>query len=334
MSEDQEKKIDRYGFFATSDTKVSPEEIAHENRRVMKWMNMLKDWKRFCEKNPKVVKRRIRKGIPDSLRGRVWFLLLSSDVCADIYYQRYNTLAEIPPDPKDETLREGGVIDRDIGRTFPEHAHFCTDHGVGQNSLSRVLRAFANSDTTVRYTQSMNYIAAYLLNYMTEEKAYLCYCQLLWMPPYNMMNYFCDGIGELHIAIYKMERLLERHLPKLYKFLKEQDVLQNLFAISSWFMCIYCQNFDPKFVVRIWDIFFAEGWPIIFQVALALFQSIQDEIMELTADEILVFIQHGSLMFDYKDRWITKLTPDELIKKALKFKVTEKDLEKIGRAHV
>lgn len=103
-------------------------------------------------------------------------------------------------------------------------------------------------------------------------------------------------------------------------------------------MCIYCQNFDPKFVVRIWDIFFAEGWPIIFQVALALFQSIQgwgchrallvDEIMELTADEILVFIQHGSLMFDYKDRWITKLTPDELIKKALKFKVTEKDLEK------
>lgn len=50
--------------------------------------------------------------------------------------------------------------------------------------------------------------------------------------------------------------------------------------------------------------------------------------MELTADEILVFIQHGSLMFDYKDRWITKLTPDELIKKALKFKVTEKDLEK------
>lgn len=50
----------------------------------------------------------------------------------------------------------------------------------------------------------MNYIAAYLLNYMPEEKAYLCYCQLLWMPPYNMMNYFCDGIGELHIAIYKV----------------------------------------------------------------------------------------------------------------------------------
>ena len=108
-------------------------------------------------------------------------------------------------------------------------------------------------------------------------------------------------------------------------------------------MCIYCQNFDPKLVVRIWDIFFAEGWPIVFQVALALFQSIQgfgcygdlfvDEIMTLTSDEILVLIQHGSLSFDYNDRWFTNLTPDELIKKALKFNVTEKDLEKYHKEY-
>ena len=50
----------------------------------------------------------------------------------------------------------------------------------------------------------MNYIAAYLLNYMEEEEAYLCLSQLLWMPPYNMMDWFSENIPLVHLAIFQV----------------------------------------------------------------------------------------------------------------------------------
>jgi hypothetical protein len=53
-----------------------------EERRIRKWRKMIgaggSDWKQYCRRNPHVVKRRIRKGIPDCLRGLVWQLISGS----------------------------------------------------------------------------------------------------------------------------------------------------------------------------------------------------------------------------------------------------------------
>lgn len=53
-----------------------------EERRVRKWRKMIgvggSDWKYYLRRKPHVVKRRIRKGIPDCLRGLVWQLISGS----------------------------------------------------------------------------------------------------------------------------------------------------------------------------------------------------------------------------------------------------------------
>lgn len=53
-----------------------------EERRVKKWRKMIgvggSDWKHYVRRKPHVVKRRIRKGIPDCLRGLVWQLISGS----------------------------------------------------------------------------------------------------------------------------------------------------------------------------------------------------------------------------------------------------------------
>lgn len=47
-----------------------------------KWRKMIgvggSDWKHYVRRKPNVVKRRIRKGIPDCLRGLVWQLISGS----------------------------------------------------------------------------------------------------------------------------------------------------------------------------------------------------------------------------------------------------------------
>ena len=53
-----------------------------EARRVRKWRKMIgvggSDWKHYARRKSHVVKRRIRKGIPDCLRGLVWQLISGS----------------------------------------------------------------------------------------------------------------------------------------------------------------------------------------------------------------------------------------------------------------
>lgn len=56
--------------------------IFREERRIRKWRRMIgvggSDWKHYVRRKPHVVKRRIRKGIPDCLRGLVWQLISGS----------------------------------------------------------------------------------------------------------------------------------------------------------------------------------------------------------------------------------------------------------------
>lgn len=56
--------------------------ITREERRVRKWRKMIgvggSDWKHYARRKPHVVRRRIRKGIPDCLRGLVWQLISGS----------------------------------------------------------------------------------------------------------------------------------------------------------------------------------------------------------------------------------------------------------------
>lgn len=53
-----------------------------EERKLRKWRKMIgvggSDWKHYVRRKPNVVRRRIRKGIPDCLRGLVWQLISGS----------------------------------------------------------------------------------------------------------------------------------------------------------------------------------------------------------------------------------------------------------------
>ena len=122
---------------------------------------------RYVTRKPEVIERRIRKGIPDALRGRVWSLLLSADTCTDIYkciafisfliiayYD--NLVTNHVADESSDFTRKGGVIDRDINRTFPAHETFSQLNGLGQEVLRNVLNAFADRDKEVVTCKSLS----------------------------------------------------------------------------------------------------------------------------------------------------------------------------------
>nr|GFB18202.1 EVI5-like protein isoform X1 [Tanacetum cinerariifolium] len=83
-------RLDRFGFVKPEhdlpDHRLTKSKSAfeyqREERKLRKWRKMIgvggSDWKHYVRRKPHVVKRRIRKGIPDCLRGLVWQLISGS----------------------------------------------------------------------------------------------------------------------------------------------------------------------------------------------------------------------------------------------------------------
>lgn len=74
-----------------------------------------------------------------------------------------------------------GAIARDINRTFPAHDFFKEVGGLGQDSLFRISRAYANYDEEVGYCQGLSFLVATLLlhvssfiKFLERLKMYVC----------------------------------------------------------------------------------------------------------------------------------------------------------------
>jgi hypothetical protein len=77
---------DRYGFYISDESRnmrgISEQEIRFrkrkESERTKKWLKMLNNWERTLSIRGEKLKRRLRKGVPDSLRSLVWIRLCES----------------------------------------------------------------------------------------------------------------------------------------------------------------------------------------------------------------------------------------------------------------
>merc|ERR1712054_75997 len=113
------------------------------------------------------------------------------------------------------------------------------------------------------------FICGLLLMYMREDDAFL-------MPNLPLLNKY----------FFQLQRLLEMHMPLLYNHLAQQGVEPTMYA-SQWFMTVCIYNFPFSTVVRVWDIFLAEGVKIIFRIALAILKLNQEALLNESFEQIL-----------------------------------------------
>lgn len=69
--------------------KEDSQEIKIERIREQKWLKMIYNWGKV---SPEKLKRRVYKGIPNSLRGKVWAKLLQVDQLTDVQKNQYKVI--------------------------------------------------------------------------------------------------------------------------------------------------------------------------------------------------------------------------------------------------
>ncbi|KAL8527687.1 hypothetical protein ACS0TY_005505 [Phlomoides rotata] len=316
-------KVDRFGFVKqdgnTPDglTKSrSPLEFEREERRIRKWRKMIgvggNDWKHYVRRKPQVVKRRIRKGIPDCLRGLVWQLISGSRDLLLMNPGVYEQLVIY------ETSASELDIIRDISRTFPSHVFFQQRHGPGQRSLYNVLKAYSVYDRDVGYVQGMGFVAGLLLLYMSEEDAFWLLVALLKGAVHAPMEgLYLVGLPLVQQYLFQLDQLVKDQLPKLGEHFAQEMINPSMYA-SQWFITVFSYSFPFHLALRIWDVFLFEGVKIVFQVGIALLKYCHDDLVKLPFEKLI----HALRNFPED-----AMNPDVLLPMAYSIKVSKQLVE-------
>ena len=306
--------IDEFGFELTDPEQVQQEKRYIRNidgqkvaRHEVKWSKMVESWNQSLAENFDKMKSRARKGLPSRMRGSLWQLLSGAREQMESAENRTVYQALLNKPLKDEEVK--GLIERDLNRTFPTHSLFHDADGVGQQKLKNVLHCYCLIDPEVSYVQGMGFIVGTLLTQMEEEEAFWCFHALMHSETYRCRELFRSGFPMLMMFFYQLKRLIQTLIPKLWAHLDECNVDLSFFA-SQWFLTLFVYHFPFRTVVRVWDIFFTEGWKIVFRVAIALLKWNEKELLTLAFEELM---QRMKTLHEGKG-------DDEIVARALKIK--------------
>lgn len=311
MDKDEKAFVDEFGFQLRDEAAIEEElRYVHSidgdlvKRREMKWESMTKDWNRANEQQWDKIKSRCRKGIPNRLRGMSWQMLLGSRAKLVEHAGVYQQLIKKMPD--EETA---SVIERDLARTFPSHALFREEGGVGQQQLRNILHAYAAVDPEVNYCQGLGFIVATLLTQMSEEEAFWSFHEMMQQNLFAVRELFRPNFPMLQLCFYQLKRLMTVFCPKVLEHLESLGLDVSIFA-SQWFMTLFVYHFPFRAVLRVWDIFLCEGWKIVFRVAISL---LKQEEANIVGQPIDVAMKTVRTISDNK-------SPDDIINRAMAIK--------------
>lgn len=237
---------------------------AKEIQRNEKWRKMAKVVKagadqggmlfEFDTKDPKLISR-TWKGIPDRWRATAWYSFLAASAKADENSPTEEDLITSFYELQAESSAEDVQIDVDVPRTINRHIMFRRRYRGGQRLLFRVLHAMSLYLPDTGYVQGMAALAATLLCYYEEDRAFVMLVRL-WMLR-GLERLYEAGFSGLMEALDDFEQnwLCGGDVAKK---LEEMSITSTAYG-TRWYLTLF--NYSLPFLaqLRVWDVFMLLG---------------------------------------------------------------------------
>ncbi|KAF6200498.1 hypothetical protein GE061_004941 [Apolygus lucorum] len=285
--------LDRYGFIHDTNKHPSeeritehqtPNELKIDREREKKWLKMTTPPSAFYTTAPDKLRRRVFKGIPDSLRGKAWKLILEID--KEKTAGKYQEMRDLAMKWSSE-IRQ---IDLDVNRTYRDHIMFRERYNSKQQELFNVLSAYSMYNSEIGYCQGMSQIAALLLMYLDEEDAFWALSILIAKSKYNMHGFYIPGFPKLLRYQEHHDKIMHKFLPKLKKHLDKNGVDTGIYTLKWFFQC-FLDRIPFRLTLRVWDVYLFIGERILTAMAYNLLKIHRRKLISLGMDDILQFLQ-------------------------------------------
>ncbi|ETB60404.1 hypothetical protein YYC_02691 [Plasmodium yoelii 17X] len=273
------------------------------NTRILeKWSSMIDrniNW--FKKAHKTTFLRRVKRGIPQKYRWKVWMHITNSTSLINKFEKKYYYLYK-------KTSNYSNLIYIDISRTFPELLIF---DKYAQDQLYRILNAYANYESSVGYCQGMNFIVGLLL-IVSNFNELETFCVLVTlMDNYHLKNFYKEKFPLLNRFIYVFEKILKFEIPDLYQHFKNEEVHPPVY-LHQWFLTLFIASLPIKSVIVIWDYLFSTSIKMILIISIALLKILKNYLIKNNFEKILKLLKSMKYNESNDDILIAKL----LIKKS------------------
>ena len=292
-------KQDRWGFIhderlpeAKTRTEREKKQVQTEVSRAQKWAEMISqdNVKKYFGTKAKYREKminRVHKGVPDSVRGKFWYILLDLDNIKKQQAGKYQEMRKIARIYSTH-IRQ---IDLDVNRTYREHDMFRERYNSRQQALFHVLATYSVYNSEVGYCQGMSQVAALLLMYLIdEEDAFWALSQLMVDNKYAMHGMFIIGFPKLMRLQAHHDKVLKKFLPRLKKHLDKNGIDTGLYTLKWFFQC-FLDRVPFSIAIRVWDLFLLEGERVLTAMAYNILRMHRRYIMRLGMDELIEHLQ-------------------------------------------
>lgn len=300
------KSLDDYGFEVDENdpdsigmyksAKVKRREGAQES----KWDSIWDDEKMWAEvPMPKKVVSLVRKGIPASLRGRIWCKVAAHRMGDAYQVPDFNVL-------KGLVGRQGSVytkqIDLDILRTARRHVRFSERYGFWQGALFTILRMYSQHNNKVGYTQGMSDLCANILIQMEDMwSGYALFFRL--MDCYFMKESFSPDFKWVQMEMAILSQLVKELLPAVHSVLEAEGVTPFMYAFR-WLLVLEF-GLPYSLTIRVLDILFFEGPKVKFAAALSTLQYLEPHLKGGSADSLMNVFRCSSQTITDENQYIS-----------------------------
>ncbi|KAK3297660.1 uncharacterized protein B0H64DRAFT_339545 [Chaetomium fimeti] len=218
----------------------------------------------FDTASPKLIDR-TWKGIPDCWRSAAWYAFLATSAAAHNYNHVHN---RTPRETEDYLIAEfrrlqavaspdDVQIDLDVPRTVNGHIMFRRRYRGGQRLLFRVLHAISLHFPDTGYVQGMASLAATLLCYFDEERAFVMLVRL-WRYR-GLERLYEPGFEGLMGALKELEeRWLTGAGKDVASKLAELDISATAYG-TRWYLTLFNLSIPFPAQLRVWDVFMLLG---------------------------------------------------------------------------
>ncbi|KAF2195682.1 RabGAP/TBC [Zopfia rhizophila CBS 207.26] len=237
---------------------------AKEIEREEKWRNMAKVVQsganaggmmfEFDIKDSKLISR-TWKGIPDRWRATAWYAFLAASSKVDNDNPTDEELIESFYELQEESSADDMQIDVDVPRTINRHIMFRRRYRGGQRLLFRVLHAMSLYLPDTGYVQGMAALAATLLCYYEEDKAFVMLVRLWQLR--GLERLYEAGFVGLMEALDDFEKNWLRG-GDVAKKLEELGITSTAYG-TRWYLTLFNYSLPFPAQLRVWDVFMLLG---------------------------------------------------------------------------
>jgi len=211
--------------------------------------------------------------------------------------------------------KQAEYIAKDLNRTLIETKEFALNT-TNWKRLRELLYVISYWRPDFGYTQGMNFYAGTLLLNCTNIHAFNIMAYLLSIPIISA----CFHVDAKILAGYAevLDELLAINAPKLQKYLKEKGY-QYLTYIFDSVATLFAGNFPYVTATKIWDQIIGNAEIGIFRVGIAVFKSLEKEIMQKEMEDIMMAVKFP----------LVNTTEEIILKNLSKIEIDMKEYQKI-----